>query len=58
MKAAVEVYNDVCIIKIMDDTGAVTDRYETSEIFVQNYRHERKHADPEGMLPIVPRTIN
>ena len=58
MKATVEVYRDVCVIKILDDTGAVTDRYETKEIFVQNYRHERREADPEGTLPIVPKTVN
>ncbi len=58
MKAAVEVYRDMCIIKILDDTGAVTDRFETNEIFVQNYIHERGEADPEGTLPIVPKTVN
>lgn len=58
MKAAVEVYRDMCIIKILDDTGAVTDRFETNEIFVQNYIHERREADPEGTLPIVPKTVN
>ncbi len=58
MKAAVEVYSDMCVIKILDDAGAVTDRYETKEIFAQNYTHERKEADPAGTLPIVPKTVN
>jgi len=58
MKAAVEVYRDVCIIKIMDESGAVIDRYETRDIFVENYQHERKYADPEGTLPVAATIIN
>ncbi|MHB8110891.1 MAG: hypothetical protein ACYDHW_12780 [Syntrophorhabdaceae bacterium] len=58
MKAAVEVYEDICILKIMDDTGAVVDRYETRDIFVENYQYKRKYADPEGTLPIATTDIN
>ena len=58
MKAAVEVYRDVCIIKIIDESGLVVDRYETKDIFVENYQHERKHADPEGTLPVKAGIIN
>ncbi len=58
MKVAVEVYQDVSVIKIMDDAGVVMDRYETKDIFVENYQHERRHADPEGTLPIATKNIH
>lgn len=58
MTVAVEVYQDVCILTIMDDTGAVVDRYETKDILVKNYREERRHADPKGTLPIPVKGIN
>ncbi len=57
MKATVEVYKDVCIIKITDDSGIVTDRYETENILVKNHQYEKKYADPEGTLPITTKKI-
>ena len=58
MTVAVEVYQDVCILKIMDDTGAVVDEYETRDILVKNYREERRFADPKGTLPVPPKGIH
>lgn len=57
MKATVEVYKDVCIIKITDDSGVVMDRYETENILVKNHQYEKKYTDPEGTLPITTKKI-
>ena len=58
MKAALEIYKDAAIIRIMDDSGRVIDRYETDSIEIDNHQFESRFADPHGTLPIVPKTIN
>jgi glutamine cyclotransferase len=58
MKAALEIWKDAAVIRIMDDTGRVIDRYETDGIDIDNHQYEKRHEDPEGTLPIVPKTMN
>lgn len=58
MKATLEVWKDAAIIRIMDDSGQVIDRYETDGIDIDNHQYEKRHEDPEGTLPIVPKTVN
>jgi glutamine cyclotransferase len=58
MKAALEIWRDAAVIRIMDDTGRVIDRYETDGIDIDNHQYEKRHEDPEGTLPIVPKTMN
>jgi glutamine cyclotransferase len=55
VKAALEVWQDAAVIRIMDDNGQVIDRYETTGIDIENYQHKKKYADPEGTLPIAAR---
>lgn len=58
MKAALEIWKDAAVIRIMDDSGQVIDRYETDVIHIDNHQYEKRHEDPEGTLPIVPKTVN
>ena len=58
MKAALEIWKDAAVIRIMDDTGRVIDRYETDRIDIDNHQYEKRHEDPEGTLPIVPKDVN
>ena len=58
MTVTVEVYQDVCVLKIMDDTGTVIDEYETTDILVKNHREDRRCIDPRGTLPIPAKGIN
>jgi glutamine cyclotransferase len=41
MKAALEVWQDAAVIKIMDDNGQVIDRYETADIKIENYQYQK-----------------
>lgn len=58
MKAALEIWKDAAVIRIMDDSGRVIDRYETDAIHIDNHQYEKRHEDPEGTLPVVPKTVN
>ncbi len=58
MKAALEIWKDAAVIRIMDDSGRVIDHYETDAIHIDNHQYERRHEDPEGTLPIVPKTVS
>jgi glutamine cyclotransferase len=58
MKAALEIWKDAAVIRIMDDSGRVIDHYETDAIHIDNHQYEKRHEDPEGTLPIVPKTVN
>jgi len=58
VKAALEIWKDAAIIRIMDDTGRVIDRYEMDGIIIDNHQYEKQHEDPDGTLPIAPKGVN